>query len=87
MDWKTMYRIVQKTLDELNIRVSAKAQINELTIGQQEMVTIAKVVYQNAKVIVFDEPTALLANEEVQLLFNMIGPLRENCLLYTSRCV
>ena len=41
------------------------------------MVTIAKVVYQNAKVIVFDEPTALLANEEVQLLFRMIGQLRE----------
>lgn len=77
VDWKTMYRSVQKTLDELNIRVSAKARINELTIGQQEMVTIAKVVYQNAKVIVFDEPTALLANEEVQLLFNMIGQLRE----------
>lgn len=72
-----MYRSVQKTLDELNIRVNAKARINELTIGQQEMVTIAKVVYQNAKVIVFDEPTALLANEEVQLLFRMIGQLRE----------
>ena len=77
VDWKTMYRSVQKTLDELNIRVNAKARINELTIGQQEMVTIAKVVYQNAKVIVFDEPTALLANEEVQLLFRMIGQLRE----------
>lgn len=77
IDWKTMYQKGQKALDELNIRISAKTRVNDLTIGQQEMVTIAKVIYQNAKVVVFDEPTALLANEEVKLLFRMIVQLRE----------
>ena len=49
--------------------------MRDLTIGQQEMVSIAKIIYQKANVIVFDEPTALLTNEEVEILFNLINDL------------
>ncbi len=78
VDWKTINSVTQETLTELNINVDPRKRIKDLPIAQQEMVTIAKIVHEKAKVIVFDEPTALLANEEVELLFTLINKLRDN---------
>jgi ribose transport system ATP-binding protein len=50
--------------------------VRHLPPAQQEMVTIAKAVYEKSKVIVFDEPTALLTNEQVTELFGLIRKLR-----------
>ena len=78
VDWKKINSETSKTLTELDIKVDPKKRIKDLPIAQQEMVTIAKIVHEKAKVIVFDEPTALLANEEVEILFELIGKLRDN---------
>lgn len=75
VDWKTVNSVTQQTLSDLNININPKTIVKDLTVGQQEMVTIAKTVHQKANVIVFDEPTALLANEEVSLLFELIKKL------------
>lgn len=77
VDWKTIYSVTKQTLKDLGIDVDPKMRVMDLTVGQQEMVTIAKTVHQKANVIVFDEPTALLANEEVSLLFDLIKKLTE----------
>ena len=76
VDWKTVYSVTKQTLSDLNINIDPKTKVKNLTVGQQEMVTIAKTVHQKANVIVFDEPTALLANEEVSLLFDLIRKLK-----------
>ena len=76
VDWAQMYKTTQETLDDLNIDINAREQVSHLTIGQQEMVSIAKIIYQKANVLVFDEPTALLTNEEVGILFKLINELR-----------
>ena len=76
VDWKTICSITSKTLSDLKINIDPKVKVRNLTVGQQEMVTIAKTVHQKANVIVFDEPTALLANEEVNLLFELIKTLK-----------
>lgn len=78
VDWKKINSETSKTLTELDIKVDPKRRIKDLPIAQQEMVTIAKIVHEKAKVIVFDEPTALLANEEVEVLFTLIGKLRDH---------
>lgn len=78
VDWKKINSETSKTLTELDIKVDPKRRIKDLPIAQQEMVTIAKIVHEKAKVIVFDEPTALLANEEVDILFTLIGKLRDH---------
>lgn len=78
VDWKKINSETSKTLTELDIKVDPKKRIKDLPIAQQEMVTIAKIVHEKAKVIVFDEPTALLANEEVEVLFELINKLRDN---------
>ncbi len=76
VDWKTINRITSETLEELDIYIDPKALINQLSPANQEMVEIAKAVYEESKVIVFDEPTALLANEEVDELFGLIRKLK-----------
>lgn len=76
VDWKTVYSVTKKTLSDLNINIDPRTKVKNLTVGQQEMVTIAKTVHQKANIIVFDEPTALLANEEVKLLFELINTLK-----------
>jgi ribose transport system ATP-binding protein len=77
VDWKTINNVTKQTLADLGIDIDPKIRVMDLTVGQQEMVTIAKTVHQKANVIVFDEPTALLANEEVSLLFDLIKKLTE----------
>lgn len=76
VDWKKVNEDTQATLDDLKIDAKATDILRNLTVGQQEMVQIASVVHQDAKVVVFDEPTALLANEEVNQLFEMIDMLK-----------
>lgn len=77
VNWKYIYEETEKTLKDLNINVDPKKKITELSPAMQEMVAIAKTVHRNAKLIIFDEPTALLTNEEVEILFNIIATLKE----------
>lgn len=74
--WGYMYSETQKALDELNIKVNARSLVKNLSVAQQEMVVIAKKYFDKSKLIIFDEPTALLANEEVEELFGIIRQLK-----------
>ena len=75
VDWAKVHAETRATCEELGIRVDPRALVKDLTVAQQEMITIAKVVHGNARLVVFDEPTALLANEEAQELFALIAKL------------
>ncbi len=77
VDWKRIFEDSQATLDDLKINIDSRSLVRDLTIGQQEMVSIAKIIHQKANIIVFDEPTALLTNEEVEILFNLINDLKK----------
>ncbi|MBS3994657.1 MAG: sugar ABC transporter ATP-binding protein, partial [Alkaliphilus sp.] len=77
VDFKTMYEETKKTLESINVHVNPKAVINELSVAQQEMVAIGKILHLKAKLIIFDEPTALLTNEEIEELFKIIQMLKE----------
>lgn len=62
------------------------ARLSSLSIGQQQMVEIAKALMRDAKVIAFDEPTSSLSHKEVELLFAAIRGLREEgrAIIYVS---
>jgi ribose transport system ATP-binding protein len=51
--------------------------MNELTVGKQQMCEIAKAISHNAKLIIFDEPSAALTEKEIADLFNIIRDLRK----------
>lgn len=63
---------------ELNIQVDPRAIMNTLPVAQRQMVEIAKAVSYGAKLIVFDEPTSSLTDQEVEHLFRIIHMLRSN---------
>jgi len=71
-----MYDVAQKALDTLNIKVDAHSLVQDLPVAKQEMVVIAKKNFDESRLIIFDEPTALLANEEVEELFKIIRQLK-----------
>lgn len=77
IDWTSVYDETQKILDDLGIKVDARIKLSSLTVAQQEMVAIAKAVSEDAKLVVFDEPTALLTDEDTQMLFGIIRRLKE----------
>ena len=60
----------------LNIDINPKETMGNLTVGRQQMVEIAKAISSDAKVIVFDEPTAALTEKEIEDLFKIIRDLR-----------
>jgi ribose transport system ATP-binding protein len=76
IDWKKIHQVTRETLEELDLSIDPRMLVRSLPPAQQEMVTIAKAFYQKSKLIVFDEPTALLTNEQVAELFGLIEKLK-----------
>ncbi|MDO4594368.1 MAG: sugar ABC transporter ATP-binding protein [Tissierellia bacterium] len=76
IDDKKLIREAKKVFDILNIYIDPSKLMDELTVGQQQMVEIAKVVLTDSKIIVFDEPTAALTDSEINELFKVIDDLR-----------
>ena len=77
VDWSAVYSESQKLLDELGIDIDPHAKVESLSIGQQQMVEIAKAMSTNPKVIQFDEPTSAITSTEVEALFKVIRRLKE----------
>jgi ribose transport system ATP-binding protein len=76
VDYKRAWLETKESLDSIELRVDPKERIRDLSVAQQEMVAIGKTLHGKAKVIVFDEPTALLTNDETKELFKIIEMLK-----------
>lgn len=74
---KKMYKATKEVFDKLEINVDPKTVMSRMPVSQRQMVEIAKAVSYNSKVIVFDEPTSSLTEEEVEHLFKIINMLRD----------
>lgn len=72
-----MYTEADKLLARLNLAYSSHRLVSELSIGDQQMVEIAKVLSFGSKVIIMDEPTDALTDTETESLFSVIRELRD----------
>ena len=72
---KEMEKRAQALLDEYHMHVSASDLLVNLTIAQQQMVEIVKAVSTDSKIIVMDEPTSSISDNEVEQLFGIIRNL------------
>lgn len=72
-----MYEATKKVFEELDVHVDPRTVMSRMPVSQRQMVEIAKAVSYNSKVIVFDEPTSSLTEEEVEHLFRIINMLRD----------
>ena len=77
VDEHKMKRDTEAIFKELGINVDVHRIMGDMPVSQRQMVEIAKAVSYNSKVIVFDEPTSSLTEEEVEHLFEIIDMLRK----------
>ena len=77
VDEKKIYKDTKEVFDKLGIDVDPRRIMSTMPVSQRQMVEIAKAVSFNSKIIVFDEPTSSLTEEEVEHLFKIINMLRD----------
>jgi len=78
IDWKKMNRDARRLLDSIHSDISEKALVSSLSVGQMQMVEIAKALSFESSIIIMDEPTSALTEKEVQALFDIIGKLKQD---------
>jgi ribose transport system ATP-binding protein len=76
IDHRRMNRQAQTLLNELGVRLDPRDRLRSLSVADQQMVEIAKAMAGETRVLVLDEPTAVIAGKEVQLLFERLRALR-----------
>ena len=74
---RALNRKTSDLLRELRIVLAPNQLVGDLTVGQQQMVEIAKALSYNARVLIMDEPTSALTDAEVTTLFRLIAGLKE----------
>jgi ribose transport system ATP-binding protein len=76
VDKKAMYRHARELLDRVGVDADPRAPLKSLGIARMQMVEIAKALGLNARVLIMDEPTAVLTTSEVERLFAIVGQLK-----------
>ncbi|OOF39317.1 sugar ABC transporter ATP-binding protein [Rodentibacter rarus] len=86
MDWHDMREKTQKIINELELDIHPDDLISNLSVAQQQMVEIAKAIFGQYKVIIFDEPTSSISRKNTQTLFKIIRQLKEKnvAMIYIS---
>jgi len=77
VDWGKMNRVASEVLKELEVDIDPKIPVKKLSTAEQAMILIAKIIHQESKVIIFDEPTALITKEETEQIFKLIQKLKK----------
>jgi ribose transport system ATP-binding protein len=76
VDWNTLEERVGAILSKLNCDFGPRTKVGSLSIAKKQMVEIARALTHQAKVVVFDEPTASLTDAEKVVLFDVINDLK-----------
>lgn len=86
MDYKTLYADAQKVIDRLQVQIDPKEKAKNLTVAYQQLTEIAKAIARNAKILIMDEPTAPLTDDEVAVLLKLVNSLKADgvAIIYIS---
>lgn len=76
LDYGRMHKKAKELLSMLQLDVNPKIPVNQLRVGQQQLVEIARALLYNSKVLIMDEPTSAISDQEVELLFKIINDLK-----------
>ena len=77
VDWKQTEQAAHELLNSLGIDIDPRRMVEGLSVAQQQLITIAKAVSRESKVIIMDEPSAVLSGKSLELLFSTIRQLKE----------
>lgn len=76
IDWKTMNKKSTELLKDLQIDAKATDKLEECSLAKQQMIAIARAVDMNCRVLISDEPTSSLDDDEVEKLFVLMNRLK-----------
>ncbi|GAX90747.1 sugar ABC transporter ATP-binding protein [Effusibacillus lacus] len=75
--WRVMREQARRYLSQLGMDLDPETLVGSLSVGQQQMVEIAKALSMQADILVLDEPTAALTHREIESLFGVIASLKQ----------
>jgi len=78
VDWNETIKKATDMLKRVRLNVNPEALIKDLGIGQQQLVEIAKALCKNVKLLILDEPTAALNEDDAENLLSLIQDLKKN---------
>ena len=78
VNWKKLYNDCNNLLKKIGFNLNVKEKVVNLSISEQQIVEIARAIFQNASVVVMDEPTSSLTPNEIEKLFEVIENLKKN---------
>ncbi len=88
VDWNETIRRASEMLKKVRLDVNPAAKVRELGVGKQQLVEIAKALSKDVKLLILDEPTSALNEQDVDNLFVLLGDLRAQgvtCVLITHK--
>ncbi len=77
VDWTSLYERARETLDELGVELDVRVPVSHLGVADRQLIEIAKALGAGARVLILDEPTAVLSSREIDRLFGIVHKLRE----------
>ncbi|PLR81256.1 sugar ABC transporter ATP-binding protein [Bacillus sp. V33-4] len=77
IEWRKMRKEAEKFLHDLKLYLPVEKPVFSLSIAEQQMLEIARAFYQKAKIMILDEPTAVLGGDDVEQLLDMIRLLKK----------
>ena len=76
LDRRQLIRQTKELLDSLHLDIDPNETIGNLSVAKQQMIEIAKAISLNADILIMDEPTAALTNQEIEDLFRFVADLK-----------
>ena len=76
LNWRMMHDETEKLIGEVGLELDPRTQVVQLSIAQQQMVGIAKVLNEQAEIVLMDEPNSALSPDETENLFKIVRGLR-----------
>jgi ribose transport system ATP-binding protein len=77
LDWRRMNRAAREHIHALGLDIDVTTTMGRLSVGTQQLVEIARVIFSGARIVILDEPTSALSPPETRRLFEFIGTLKQ----------
>ena len=77
INWRQLYQQAQEFLEKFNLELNPRTLVKNLTMGEKQILEILKAISTSPKVLILDEPTSALTEQEIKCLFENIRMLRK----------
>ena len=77
VDWKGMRRRAREIVEDLGMDIDINAQVSSLTVAKKQIVEIMHAINNNSRILIMDEPSAVLTDRELEVMIRIVKQLRD----------